>query len=56
LLSEEEPMGAVWGYEGEHSDLNLVEVLVVRLRKKIRFSSTCLDPIQTVQGPATASG
>jgi two-component system, OmpR family, response regulator MtrA len=50
VLSKEELLRAVWGYQGDHPDLNLVEAVVVRLRKKIKISSTCPEFIQTVRG------
>jgi two-component system response regulator MtrA len=49
-LSKEELLRSVWGYQGEHHDLNLVEAVVVRLRKKIKVSKKCPELIETVRG------
>jgi two-component system, OmpR family, response regulator MtrA len=50
VLSKEQLLRAVWGYQGEHPHLNLVEAVVVRLRKKIKVLSNCPEFIQTVRG------
>ncbi|MFO7625463.1 MAG: response regulator transcription factor [Anaerolineales bacterium] len=50
VLSKEQLLRAVWGYQGELPDLNLVEAVVVRLRKKIKVSSHCPEFIHTVRG------
>ena len=50
VLSKQELLRAVWGYQGENPDLNLVEAVVLRLRKKIKVSSQCPEFIQTVRG------
>jgi two-component system, OmpR family, response regulator MtrA len=50
LVSKQELLKFVWGYQNSHFDLNLVEAVVVRLRKKIKAGPDCPELIQTVRG------
>jgi len=50
ILSKDELLQLVWGYENSHPDLNLVEALVVRLRRKMKPSPDCPEFIHTVRG------
>jgi two-component system, OmpR family, response regulator ResD len=49
VLSKEDLLRNVWGYHSTQ-DLNMVEALVTRLRKKLSTISDSLDLIQTVRG------
>jgi two-component system, OmpR family, response regulator MtrA len=50
IVSKQELLKFVWGYQNTHFDLNLVEAVVVRLRKKIKTGRDCPELIQTVRG------
>jgi DNA-binding response OmpR family regulator len=50
IVSKQELLKYVWGYQNSHFDLNLVEAVVVRLRKKIKTGPDCPELIQTVRG------
>jgi len=50
IVSKQELLKYVWGYQNSHFDLNLVEAVVVRLRKKIKSGPECPEFIQTVRG------
>jgi two-component system, OmpR family, response regulator MtrA len=50
IVSKQELLRFVWGYQNSHFDLNLVEAVVVRLRKKIKSGPKCPEFIQTVRG------
>lgn len=51
VVSKQELLQAVWGYSsGATDDLNLVEAVVARLRRKIKPGADCPDFIHTVRG------
>lgn len=50
VVSKQDLLVKVWGYQNSHIDLNLVEAVIVRLRKKLNCGSECTQLIQTVRG------
>jgi two-component system, OmpR family, response regulator MtrA len=51
VVSKQELLQAVWGYTSHATDdLNLVEAVVARLRRKLKPGANCPEFIQTVRG------
>ena len=50
IVSKQELLRFVWGYQTSHFDMNVVEAAMVRLRKKIKTGPDCPNLIHTVRG------